>query len=37
MNWMRLLVIRANIAVPAGRYNVIFNDIDGFYYFYSLD
>ena len=27
----------ANIAVPAGRYNVIFNDIDGFYYFYSLD
>lgn len=27
----------ADIAVPAGRYNVIFNDIDGFYYFYSLD
>ncbi len=26
-----------NIAVPTGRYNVIFNDIDGFYYFYSLD
>lgn len=27
----------ANIPVPAGRYNVIFNDINGFYYFYSLD
>lgn len=27
----------ANIPIPAGRYNVIFNDINGFYYFYSLD
>lgn len=27
----------ANISIPAGRYNVIFNDINGFYYFYSLD
>lgn len=27
----------ANIPVTAGHYNIIFNDIDGFYYFYSIE
>lgn len=27
----------ANIPVPAGHYNIIFNDIDGFYYFYTIE
>lgn len=27
----------ANIPVTAGKYKVIFNDIDGFYYFYAID
>lgn len=27
----------ANIPVPAGHYTILFNDIDGFYYFYTLE
>ncbi len=27
----------ANIPVTAGHYNIIFNDIDGFYYFYTIE
>ena len=26
-----------DIPIPAGHYNVIFNDIDGFYYFYTIE